>query len=120
MKSVSIIKPLIWVGTSLRDLKDFPVELRKPFGFALDQAQRGGKHPNAKPLKGFKGAGVLEVVENYDGDTFRAVYTVKYASVIYVLHAFQKKSKHGISTSKQNLDLVSRRLKAAEVDYLRR
>ncbi len=120
MKSVSFIKPLIWIGTSLRDLKDFPEELRKPFGFALDQAQRGGKHPNAKPLKGFKGAGVLEVVENYDGDTFRAVYTVKYSSVVYVLHAFQKKSKHGISTSKQDIDLVSRRLRVADEDFLRR
>lgn len=77
----------------------------------------GGKHESAKPLKGFKGAGVLEVVENYDGDTYRAVYTVRFAEVIYVLHCFQKKSKSGIATPKQDLDLIQARLKTAEVEY---
>lgn len=83
-------------------------------GYALHQAQTGGKHPDAKPLTGFKGAGVLEVVEDFDGDTFRAVYTVKLKGVVYVLHAFQKKSRKGIKTPKQDIDLVKLRLKAAE------
>ncbi len=77
----------------------------------------GGKHPDAKPLKRFGGAGVLEVVDDYDGDTFRAVYTVRFAGVVYVLHAFQKKSKSGISTPKHVIELVRSRLKEAEVDY---
>ncbi|WP_244221974.1 type II toxin-antitoxin system RelE/ParE family toxin [Corallococcus exercitus] len=96
------------------DLKAFPEEVRGVMGYALHLAQAGGKHPEAKPLTGFKGAGVLEVVEDFDGDTFRAVYTVKLKGVIYVLHAFQKKSRKGIKTPKQDIDLVKRRLKAAE------
>ncbi|WP_199747236.1 MULTISPECIES: type II toxin-antitoxin system RelE/ParE family toxin [Corallococcus] len=107
-------RPLVWVGSSLEDLKSFPEEVRGVMGYALHLAQTGGKHPDAKPLKGFKGAGVLEVVEDFDGDTFRAVYTVKLKGVLYVLHAFQKKSRKGIKTSKQDIDLVKLRLKAAE------
>ncbi|MGE6763483.1 type II toxin-antitoxin system RelE/ParE family toxin [Corallococcus interemptor] len=95
-------------------MKSFPEEVRGVMGYALHLAQTGGKHPDAKPLKGFKGAGVLEVVEDFDGDTFRAVYTVKLKGVLYVLHAFQKKSRKGVKTSKQDIDLVKLRLKAAE------
>jgi phage-related protein len=91
-------KPLEWVRSSRDDLKGLPEDVQDEVGYALYLAQIGEKHPNAKPLKGFKGAGVLEVVDNYDGDTYRAVYTVRFAGVIYVLHAFQKKSKKGIAT----------------------
>lgn len=80
-------------------------------GFALFQAQRGGKHLQAKPLKGFKGGGVLEVVEDFDGDTFRTMYTVRFADAVYVLHAFQKKSKKGIATPKREMDVVRSRLR---------
>jgi phage-related protein len=107
-------KPLLWVGTSREDLKAFPEEVRQVMGYALFQAQLGGKHPDAKPLKGFGGAGVLEVVDDFDGDAFRAVYTVKLAGAVYVLHAFQKKSKKGIKTSKSDLEKVKARLKLAE------
>ena len=86
-------------------------------GYALYQAQIGEKHGKAKPLKGFGGAGVLEIVADHVGDTFRAVYTVKFATAIYVLHAFQKKSKSGIKTSTEDSKLIQRRLNAAEADY---
>ncbi len=111
------VKPVGWIASSLKDLRAFPDEVMDEIGHALYEAQRGGKHEAAKPLKGFKGAGVLEVVENYDGDTYRAVYTVRFAEVIYVLHCFQKKSKSGIATPKQDLDLIQARLKTAEVEY---
>lgn len=91
--------------------------VRKSIGFALYQAQLGSKHIQAKPLKGFSGAGVLEVIEDHDSGTYRAVYTVKFADMIYVLHAFQKKSKKGIGTPKFEIDLIKQRLKAAELDY---
>jgi phage-related protein len=110
-------KPLFWVGSSKRDLKGFPLAIRRMMGFALFQAQAGGKHMDAKPLKGFGGAGVLEVVENHQGSTFRAVYTVKFAGAVYVLHAFQKKSKKGVKTPKAELDLIRKRLKTAEEHY---
>jgi phage-related protein len=89
-------------------------------GYALFVAQMGERPRNAKPLKGFKGAGVLEIVEDYDGDTFRAVYTVRFAQRLYVLHAFQKKSKRGIETPKSEIRLVEQRLRAAEEDYRQR
>jgi phage-related protein len=108
------LKPVGWIASSLKDIKTFPVEVQKEFGFALFEAQKGGKHPDAKPLKGFSGAGVLEVVENHDGDTFRAVYTVRFKEVVYVLHCFQKKSKSGIATPKQDIDLIKLRLRDAE------
>ncbi|MDY6781590.1 MAG: type II toxin-antitoxin system RelE/ParE family toxin [Cyanobacteriota bacterium] len=110
-------KPVAWVGSSLDDLKQFPEAVRGVIGYALYLAQLGSKYPAAKPLKGFKGAGVLEVVENYDGDTYRAVYTVKFANVVYVLHAFQKKSKKGISTPKADLNLIKARLRQAQDHY---
>lgn len=108
-----LLKPLKWVGSSLDDLKQFPDEVKRTVGFALDFAQRGTKHDKAKPLKGndFKGASTLEVVEDYDGNTYRAVYTVKLKDAIYVLHCFQKKSKTGISTPKTDIDLIKKRLK---------
>lgn len=80
----------------------------------------GGKHADAKPLKGHKGAGVLEIVNDFDGDTYRAVYTIKFEGAVYVLHAFQKKSKKGIATDKSDLELVETRLKSAEADYAKR
>jgi phage-related protein len=109
-----VLKPVEWVGSSLEDLKKFPEEVQQVMGYALYVAQCGDKSASAKPLKGFKGAGVLEVIENFDGDTYRAVYTVKLAGVVYVLHAFQKKSKQGIATPKQEIDLISARLKRAQ------
>ena len=109
-----VYKHVLWVGSSKKDLMAMPDEVKSAFGFALYLAQQGKKHQNAKPLKGFSGAGVLEVVEDCLGDTFRAVYTVKIAEIIYVLHCFQKKSKRGIETPKQEIDLIRDRLKMAQ------
>jgi phage-related protein len=106
------MKPVIWVGDSLRVLKTFPAGVQDEVGYALYLAQRGEKHVSAKPLRGL-GSGVLEVVSDHRGDTFRAVYTVRLADRVYVLHAFQKKSKQGIATPQLELDLIRRRLKAA-------
>jgi len=111
------LKPVEWVGSSLEDVKAFPEEVRQSVGYALYLAQCGEKSPSAKPLKGFKGAGVLEVVEDFDKDTYRAVYTVKFAGVVYVLHAFQKKSKQGIATPKHDIELIEARLKRAKDHY---
>jgi phage-related protein len=111
---VKLLKSLIWIGSSKEDLKDFPDEVQDVMGYALYLAQTGGKHPDAKPLKGFKGAGVLEIVEDFDGDTYRAIYTVKFSDIVFVLHAFQKKSKHGIATPKQDIDLIHQRLRTAK------
>jgi len=110
-------KPIEWVGSSLEDLREFPDEVKGMMGYALSLAQAGRKHPDAKPLKGFGGASVLEVVEDHCGDTYRAVYTVKFAEAVYVLHAFQKKSKKGIATPKQDIELIKARLKAAAAHY---
>ena len=107
------LKPLAWVGSSKADLIRFPVSVRKEMGYALYLAQTGEKAPAAKPLRGFGGAGVLEVVENHDGNVYRAVYTVRFAEVVYVLHAFQKKSTRGNSTRQTDIELIRRRLKAA-------
>jgi phage-related protein len=107
-------KPLRWVGRSKEELKEFPEEVQDVMGFALFQAEIGGKHPSAKPLRGYKGAGVLEVVEDFDTDTYRTVYTVRFSGAVYVLHAFQKKAKHGIETPKHTLDLIDQRLKEAQ------
>jgi phage-related protein len=111
---LSLIKPLQWVGSSKKDLLAMPNDVIDVFGFALHLAQTGQKHDQSKPLKGFGGAGVLEVVEDHMGDTYRAVYTVKLADVVYVLHCFQKKSKSGIATPKPEMDLIRDRLKAAQ------
>lgn len=109
-----VLKPVEWIGSSLNDLKEFPEEVQQVVGYALYLAQCGEKHENAKPLKGFKGAGMLEIVEDFDSNTYRAVYTVRLADVIYVLHTFQKKSKRGISTPKQDIELIEARLKRAK------
>ena len=111
------LKPVRWVGTSREDLRSFPVEARRNIGNALYFAQKGDKHPSAKPLRGFGGAGTLEIVEDSRGDSYRAVYTVRLAGIVYVLHAFKKKSKRGIKTPKQEIDLIKRRLQRAEEDY---
>jgi phage-related protein len=95
-----VLKPIGWIGTSKSDLTDFPHEVVSEIGHALYIAQIGGKHTQAKVLSGFGSASVLEVIEDFHGDTFRAVYTVKFAEIVYVLHAFQKKSKKGIATSR--------------------
>lgn len=108
------LKPLHWVGSSKKDLLDMPGDVVDVFGFALHLAQSGKKHDQAKPLKGFGGASVLEVIEDHMGDTYRAVYTVKIAERVYVLHCFQKKSTKGIETPKQDMDLIRERLKAAQ------
>ena len=113
-------KPLEWVGRALDELMALPAPVRRAMGFALRFAQAGVKPDNVKPLKGFKGAGVLEVVEDYEGDTYRAVYTVKLAGVVYVLHCFQKKAKKGIATPKSTLDLIRQRLRAAEAMHKNR
>jgi phage-related protein len=107
------LKPVIWVASSKKDLKDMPEEVVDVFGYALYLAQNGQKHAQAKPLKGFGSAGVLEVVEDDDGSTYRAVYTVKFKNGVYVLHCFQKKSKKGIETTKHDKDLIEARLKLA-------
>jgi phage-related protein len=107
-------RSVVWVGSSLETIRRFPREVRRDIGVALYSAQRGEKDPAAKPLKGFGGSSVLEVVSDYRGDTWRAVYTVRYAEAIYVLHAFQKKSTKGIATSKNDLAVIQRRLAEAE------
>ena len=113
------LKPVFWMASSLKDLKGFPEEIQDDVGIALFRAQQGKKHIASKPLSGFGGAGVLEVVANHDGDTYRAVYTVRFAEAVYVLHCFQKKSKSGIATPKSDIELVQGRLRLAEEEYVR-
>ena len=115
-KPVSGEKPLYWIGSSLKDITRFPVKAQRSVGFALSAAQYGGKHTAAKPWKG-EGSGVLEVVKDYDGDTYRAIYTVRLANAVYVLHAFQKKSPRGRETRQSDIALVRERLKVAQRDY---
>jgi phage-related protein len=110
-------KPVRWVGSSKQDLSGLLKEVRLRVGGALWEAQIGRKATYAKPLRGFGDAGVLEIVDDFDRDTFRAVYTVRFAKAVYVLHAFQKKSKRSIATPKSELDLIDRRLKRAKEDY---
>jgi phage-related protein len=107
-------KPLVWVGSSYKNFCDLPQEARSHMGYALYVAQQGGKHRDAKPLKGFGGAGVVEIVSDQRGDTFRTMYTVRFADAVYVLHAFQKKSKSGRETPKAEIELVEKRLREAE------
>ena len=107
-------KPLEWIASSRKDILSFPKEVKQAVGYALDLAQLGEKSPHAKPLKEFGGAGILEVIEDHDGDTFRSIYTVKFEEAVYVLHCFQKKSKSGISTPRLDMDKVKSRLKIAE------
>ncbi len=108
------LKPLRWIGSAKRDLLAMPDEVQQVFGYALYHAQTGSLYPSAKPLRGFGSAGVVEIVEDRRGNTYRAVYTVRFADAVYVLHCFEKKSKHGIETPKREMDLIRARLKDAE------
>jgi len=113
-------KPVRWVGSSRRDLRAFPAPARRAIGQALYAAQRGEEYPSVKGLQGFGGRSVLEIVAAYAGDAYRAVYTVRFEDAIYVLYAFHKKSKRGISTPQKEIDLIKHRLAAAEQDYRER
>ena len=110
------LRPLKWVGSARKTYLDFPEKLRAEFGYQLHLAQAGLHPPSAKLLRGL-GGGTVELVEDFDGDTFRAVYTVRFTTAIYVLHAFEKKSKHGIKTPQADIDLIRRRLQSAEADH---
>ncbi len=114
------MKPLRWIGPSKQELMEFAKPVIRAMGFALYEAQTGEKPDNAKPLHGFGGAGVLELVEDHDGDTYRAVYTVKLAGAVYVLHCFQKKSKRGTKTPQHRIELIRRRLKVAIKSHTKR
>jgi phage-related protein len=118
LPSLSREKPLHWVASAKKDYLAFPTEVQDEMGFALGLAQLGAKHPKAKPWKG-EGPGIFEIVENHRGGTFRAVYTVRFADVVYVLHAFQKKLKSGIKTPQDDVNLIAERLKRAQADYER-
>jgi len=111
--TLQMLKPLKWIGSSKKDLLGMPDAVIDLVGYALHMAQRGLKHNQAKVLKGFSSAGILEIVEDDDGNTYRAVYTVRYQNAVYVLHCFQKKSHKGISTPKHEMDIVTARLKLA-------
>jgi phage-related protein len=108
------------MGSSLKDTRSFPQRVKSDIGKALYAAQEGETDPAAKPLKGFSGRSVMEIVAPHAGDTWRAVYTVRFADAVYVLHAFQKKSKSGIATPKRELDLIKQRLADAERDHRQR
>ncbi len=114
------MKPLFFVGSAREDLKQFPDDVQDVTGYALYLAQVGEKHPAAKPLKGFGGAGVLEVVAHHEGNAFRTIYTVRFAEAIYVLHAFQKKSARGVATPRREMSQVRARLRLAEEHHTRR
>ena len=109
-------RPVHWVGSAKKDFMAFPKGVMRDMGQALGVAQLGGKHPSAKPWKG-EGPGVFELVDDHDGDTFRAIYTVRFKEIVYVLHAFQKKSPKGIRTARTDVEMVERRLKLAKEDY---
>jgi phage-related protein len=113
------LKPLGWIGSSYKDLLALPKSVIREFGYALYRAQRGEMPMHAKALKGFGDGSVVEIVEDWDGSTYRAVYTVRYREVVYVLHVFEKKSKSGKATPKTDLDLIKKRLKVAEQEYQR-
>ena len=111
------VKPVAWIGSTKKDLLAMPEEVQSQVGFALFQVQCGQMPAEAKPLKGFGGASVQEIVVDYDRDTYRAVYTVRFAGWVYVLHCFQKKSKSVIKTPQEDIDLIHARLKAARADF---
>ena len=114
-----VLKPVHFVADTREGIRVFPDEVRRASGHALQFAQRGEKSPNARPLKGYRGAGVLEIVEDYGTDTYRVVYTVRFEGIVYVLHAFQKKSPSGRRTAGKDLALIRERLKRAEEHYRR-
>lgn len=109
------IKALRWIASARKDYREFPEEVQDSFGFELFLAQTGQHPPSAKPLKGF-GSGVVELIEDHDGDTYRAVYTVRFETAIYVLHSFKKKSKRGVKTPQGDVELIRRRLRDAQAD----
>jgi phage-related protein len=111
------VRTVAWIGSSKANLSAFPEEVKDSIGYALYVAQQGGKHRDTKPLRGFGGAGILEIIDDFDGDTYRAVYTVRFAGRVYVLHVFQKKSKTGIKTPKAEINLIRLRLKRAEEEH---
>jgi len=113
-KDSTPLKPVDWLGNTRKVLKRFPKKVCEAVGFALHHAQKGEKHESAKPMRGFRSAGVLEIIEDHDGNTYRAVYTVRFRGWVYVLHMFQKKSKKGIKTPKEDIEIIKRRLKEAE------
>jgi phage-related protein len=113
------VRPLLWIGASRRDYGAFPPKVQEECGFALFLAQTGQHPPSAKPLKGI-GGGIVELVESFDGDAYRTIYTVRFRRAVYVLHAFKKKSKQGIKTPQSDVDLMRRRLRDAESDYAAR
>jgi phage-related protein len=110
-------KPCIFIGSSLKDLKRFPATVQNRVGYALNQVQEGDEPIAAKALKGFGGRTILELIDDFGGGTYRAIYTVRFAGVVYVLHAFQKKSKKGIATPRQDIDLIKSRLRDAELHF---
>jgi phage-related protein len=114
MTDAPSFKPVVWVGSSRKDLREFPEPVRDHMGYALYVAQQGGRHRDAKTLADFGGAGVVEIVKDYRGDAFRAVYTLRYQGAVYVLHAFQKKSKTGRKTPRGDIELIKQRLREAE------
>ncbi len=111
------VRPVVWIGSSRRDLRAMPQQVRRDIGQALYAAQQGTTDPAAKPLKGFGGVRVMEIVERYRTDAYRAVYTAHFENAVYVLHVFQKKSKAGIATPKHEIDLIRRRFAEAELHY---
>jgi phage-related protein len=111
------LKPLGWIASSYKDLLALPPAVVREFGYALYRAQRGETADHVKALKGFSGASVLEVIEDFDGNAYRAIYTVRFRDIVYVLHVFQKKAKSGMATPKAEIEVVKRRLKAAETEY---
>lgn len=114
---IPILKPIEWASQAKKELKEFPDDVIDVIGYSLMLVQQGEKPDNAKPLKGFAGAGVLEVIEDFDSDTYRAIYTVRFKKAIYVLCAFKKKSKEGIKTPKKDMDLIKHRLDCAAEHY---
>lgn len=116
VRPLAPMRPLLWVASSKRSYQSFPGKVQDTLGFELFLAQTGQHPPSAKPLKGFP-SGVLELVEDFDGETYRAVYAVRFKDAVYVLHAFQKKSKRGIQTPKSDIDLIKRRLRDAEIHH---
>jgi phage-related protein len=117
MNEPHTFRNIVWIGSSRKDLQSFPDEVKDVIGYALYQAQLGRKAPSATPLTGFGGASVIEIADDYQRDTFRVVYTVRFSNLLYVLHAFQKKSKKGIATPKHHIDLIKKRFSVAQEDY---
>jgi phage-related protein len=118
-KTARPLRPLLWIASSKRDFREFPAQVQDDLGFELYLAQTGQHPPSAKPLKGL-GSGTVELIDDFDGDTYRAVYTVRFGDAVYVLRTFKKKSKRGVKTPQHDIDLVKQRLKDAEHDHAER